>query len=231
MEKATNISNSLKEQSYESNNLIEEIIFHAFNQPNIYIRSRSRPIKTIQPHKLDNKYMNINEPMSSTNIIKKTQRKYSSTEENLPTIKEIKENIKNKAHSHSSNSLYFKEYEKADFILDKNLLDQISKIENKIESIYSTVKIVPERVEEKIIKDVLDYFNKLKMLIENNLEEKIRNKFKLVYCKECEKVEYFYCFKDCFNCKEEFCLNNIILCRNCKQFFCKECFQKEHKCS
>ena len=110
-------------------------------------------------------------------------------------------------------------------------MNKIIKIENKLENIYKSIKIVPEQVNKKINKDVLNYFDKLKMVIDSNLEEKIRDKFRLKFCKECEKVEYFYCFKICFNCKDEYCLNNIILCRNCKEFICKECYQKNHKCN
>ena len=113
---------------------------------------------------------------------------------------------------------------------DNDIIEQIIKIETKIKNIFNNIKSIPEQVNEKIITDVINYFDKLKELIDRNLAEKIKDKFKLKFCKNCEKVEYFYCFKRCIYCKEDCCLNNLILCRNCKQFFCKECYQKNHKC-
>ena len=226
--KTNEISNNIKSQSNEQkNNLIEEIIFKAFNQPKTYVRSSSKPIRTLQPHKYAPKNIDSNERKNSYKRIKSYEKKFNSTEDNLPKINEIKDHLKNRTRSYSSNSLYFKDDEKKDIELFKQLL----KIENKIESIYSNIKLVPEQVQEKIFKDVLNYFDKLKELVNKYFEEKIRNKFKFKYCKECEKVECFYCFKGCFNCNREYCLNNIILCRNCKQFICKECYQKGHKCN
>ena len=106
----------------------------------------------------------------------------------------------------------------------------IARIESKIKNIYNNIRLIPEKTNENIFKDVVNYFDGLKKLIDKNIEEKIKVKFKPKYCEECQKVECFYCFKRCSNCKIEFCLNNIILCRNCKNFFCKECYQNSHKC-
>ena len=231
-EKTNDISNNLKNQIFDSNNnLIEKIIFNAFNQTNIYVRARSKPIKTLQPHKLGVKNIDINEQRNSSKRTKSFEKKFNSTNTNLPIITGVQNHIKNRTLSFSSNSLYFKEKEIEKNYEDKELMNKIIKIENKLENIYKSIKIVPEQVNKKINKDVLNYFDKLKMVIDSNLEEKIRDKFRLKFCKECEKVEYFYCFKICFNCKDEYCLNNIILCRNCKEFICKECYQKNHKCN
>ena len=230
--KTNEISNNIKTQKYEQkNNIIEEIIFNAFNQPKVYLRSRNKPTKTLQPYKFGVKSTNLTQRRNSSKIIKKEEKKFNSTEDNLPKINKIKEHIKNKTRSYSSNSLYFKENEKNEIIQEDDLLKQITKIDNKIESIYSNIKVVPEQVKNKIFKDVLNYLNKLKELVDNHFAEKIRNKFKLKYCKDCEKIECFYCFKECFNCSNEYCLNNIILCRNCKQLICKQCYQKVHKCN
>ena len=230
--KTNEVENNIKTQTNEhKNNIIEEIIFNAFNQPKTYLRSRSKPIRTLQPHKFDIKNKNLKVRRNSSQRIKSLGKKFNSTEENLPEINEIKGHIKNKTRSYSSSSLYFEDNEKNNITEDNDLSEKILKIETKIESIYSNIKEIPEQVEEKISKDVLNYFDKLKELMDNYLAEKIRNKFKLKYCKDCEKVESFYCFKKCFNCNNDFCLNNIILCHNCKQFICKECYQKGHKCN
>ena len=225
----TDISNILKSGiKSQKNNIIEEIIFNAFNQPKIYVRSRSRPIRTLQPHYIKN--INLKGKRNSTKNIKNSEKKFHSTEDNLPTINEIEEHKKNKNRSYSSNSLYFKDEESIDLKNDDYLSTYLLKIENKMESICNNLKSIPEKVDEKIFKDVLNYFNKLQKLVDINFNEKIKSKFKLKFCKECEKVECFYCFKKCFICNIEYCLNNIILCRYCKQFLCKECYKKGHKC-
>ena len=225
----TDISNILKSGiKSQKNNIIEEIIFNAFNQPKIYVRSRSRPIRTLQPHYIKN--INLKGKRNSTKNIKNSEKKFHSTEDNLPTINEIEEHKKNKNRSYSSNSLYFKDEESIDLKNDDYLSTYLLKIENKMESICNNLKSIPEKVDEKIFKGVLNYFNKLQELVDINFNEKIKSKFKLKFCKECEKVECFYCFKKCFICSIEYCLNNIILCRYCKQFLCKECYKKGHKC-
>ena len=231
--KTNDIYNNIKSQSnVQKNNLIEEMIFKAFNQPKVYVRSRSKPIRTLQPHKYGIKNnINSNERKNSHKRIKSYEKKFNSTEDNLPKINEIKDHLKNKIRSHSSNSLYFKDDEKKDIFKDNDLFRHVLKIENKIKSIYDNLKLVPEQVKEKIFSDILNYFDKLKEMINKYFEEKIRNKLKFKYCKDCEKVECFYCFKGCYNCNNEYCLNNIILCRNCKQFICKECYQKVHNCN
>ena len=225
----TDISNILKtEVNNQKNNIIEEIIYNAFNQPKIYVRSRSKPIRTLQPH--DIKIQNIKGKRNSTKRTKSIGKKFYSTHDNLPTVSEIEEHTKNKMRSFSFNSLYFKDEENIDINIDEDIFTYLLKIENKMVNINNNLKKVPEILNEKILKDVLNYFDKLKELINNNLNEKIKNKFKLKFCRECEKVEYFYCFKKCFICNNEYCLNNIILCTYCKQFLCKECYQKGHKC-
>ena len=192
------------------------------------MRSRSKPIRTLQPH--DIKIQNIKGKRNSTKRTKSFGKKFYSTHDNLPTVSEIEEHTKNKMRSFSFNSLYFKDEENIDINIDEDIFTYLLKIENKMVNINNNLKKVPEILNEKILKDVLNYFDKLKELINNNLNEKIKNKFKLKFCRECEKVEYFYCFKKCFICNTEYCLNNIILCRYCKQFLCKECYQKGHKC-
>lgn len=236
IEQTNNVSNKIKNQLDASDNtntnLVEKIVYNAFNQPNIYVRSRINPIKTIQPNKLNLPSMNINidKNIKSYNRAKSSDKKSNSTKDNLPFVNLNKKYDKYMTHSHSSNSLYFRDSIRKSIYIDNGLVEQILRIENKIKSIYNNIKLVPEKVDENIYKDVMNYFSGLKEFIDKNLEGKIKDKFKPKFCEECQKVECFYCFKRCYNCKIEFCLNNIILCRNCKNFFCKECYQKSHKC-
>ena len=231
IEQSNNVSNNIQNQTYKSdNNTVEKIIYNAFNQPNIYVRSRIKTIKTVQPRRLNLQNMNINintdKKIKSNNRTKSAKKKYNSTQDKLPFVN-VNKNI---LRSYSSNSIYFRDSIKKSINIDNDLVMQIIKIESKIKNIYDNILLVPEKVNEEIIKDVMNYFDGLKQLIDKNLEEKIKDKFKPKFCEECQKVECFYCFKRCFNCKIEFCLNNIILCRNCKNFFCKDCYQKSHKC-
>ena len=229
LEQTNNISNNIKNQIFESDNIIvEKIIYEAFNQPSIYVRARIKSINTVQPKKLNLQNININidKKLKSYKRTKSAEKKYHSTKDNLPVVN-INKNI---FRSYSSNSIYFSDSIRKSINIDNDLVIQITKIESKIKNIYNNIKLVPEKVNENIIKDVSNYFEGLKKLIDKNLEEKIKVKFKPKFCEDCQKVECFYCFKRCSNCKIEFCLNNIILCRNCKNFFCKECYQKSHKC-
>ena len=229
LEQTNNISNNIKNQIFESDNIIvEKIIYEAFNQPSIYVRARIKSINTVQPKKLNLQNININidKKLKSYKRTKSAEKKYHSTKDNLPVVN-ISKNI---FRSYSSNSIYFSDSIRKSINIDNDLVIQITKIESKIKNIYNNIKLVPEKLNENIIKDVSNYFEGLKKLIDKNLEEKIKVKFKPKFCEDCQKVECFYCFKRCSNCKIEFCLNNIILCRNCKNFFCKECYQKSHKC-
>ena len=231
IEQSNNISNNIPNQIYKSdNNLVEKIIYNSFNQPNIYVRSRIKTIKTIQPRRINPQNMNINintDKKNKSNIrTKSAEKKYNSTKDKLPFVN-INKNI---LRSYSLNSIYFRDSIRKSINIDNDLVMHIARIESKIKNIYNNIRLIPEKTNENIFKDVVNYFDGLKKLIDKNIEEKIKVKFKPKYCEECQKVECFYCFKRCSNCKIEFCLNNIILCRNCKNFFCKECYQNSHKC-
>ena len=219
-------------QNEDNNNILEDIIFNAFNQPKIFFRSRMKSTKTIQAKKADLK--KINKKINSNIRAKSLEKKFNSTTEHLPTINMIKDQRKMFTRSFSFNSVYFRDPINASINKEQEtdlLSEKISKIENQIKDIYNNLKDVPEKLNENITKDVLNYFDKLKEIIDKNLAEKIKDKFRLKFCEECQKVEYFYCFKDCSNCKIEYCINNIILCRICKQFICKNCYHKVHKCN
>ena len=76
-------------QNEDNNNILEDIIFNAFNQPKIFIRSRMKPTKTIQAKKADLK--KINKKINSNIRAKSLEKKFNSTTEHLPTINMIKD--------------------------------------------------------------------------------------------------------------------------------------------
>ena len=209
-----NISNNI-------NNFSKSNIINEFNYNKNFFRPRIKSVKTIQPNNINK---NINK-----------QKKFNSTISHLPIINPIKEiEIEKSERSYSSASLYFNDSVKLNELNkdnNNNLLKMINKVENKIKIIINNIENIPTQVEYCMFEDIKLYFQNLKKLIDMNLEEKINNKFRLKFCSECNKVESFYCFQKCFNCSDEFCLHGIILCRNCKEFLCKKCYTKKHKCN
>ena len=92
----------------------------------------------------------------------------------------------------------------------------MTNLENFTKNFQTEIK---EEISNEFKKQAIIFNNK----IENNLDNKISKMFSLKYCKECEKVDYFYGFIKCTICNSENCKQCIILCLNCKHLLCKNC--------
>ena len=112
-----------------------------------------------------------------------------------------------------------------DIISNKNekIINSLSNLENRMTNLENFTKNVQTEIKEDINnefkKQVINFNNK----IENNLDNKINKMFSLKYCKECEKVDYFYGFTKCHICNIENCKQCILLCLSCKHLLCKNC--------
>ena len=97
-----------------------------------------------------------------------------------------------------------------------NLENRMTNLENYTKNIQNEMK---EDISNEFKKQVINFNNK----IENNLDNKISKMFVLKFCKECEKVDYFYGFIKCSLCFSENCKQCIVLCISCKHLLCKNC--------
>lgn len=99
----------------------------------------------------------------------------------------------------------------------------ISNLENRMNNLENFVKNMETEIKQNITNQFNAQAKNFNLLIQQNLDNKIGKMFTLKYCKECEKVDYFYAFKKCAACGIENCKQCITLCLNCKILFCKNC--------
>ena len=99
----------------------------------------------------------------------------------------------------------------------------ISNLENRMNNLENFVKNMETEIKQNITSQFNDQIKNFNFSVEQNLDNKIGKMFNLKYCKECEKVDYFYAFKKCATCGAENCKQCITLCLNCKILFCKNC--------
>ena len=86
------------------------------------------------------------------------------------------------------------------------------KIENAFQNIQSTLS-----------SDIDSKFITLEKKIEEDFDNKFKSMFRLKYCLDCEKVDYFYAFIKCASCNGDNCKNCILLCSICKRLICRNC--------
>ena len=102
----------------------------------------------------------------------------------------------------------------------KNILYNL---ENRMNNLENFVKNMESEIKLNISNKFNDQVKNFNSIVEQNLENKIGKMFSLKYCKECERVDYFYAFKKCAKCEIDNCKQCITLCLNCKILFCKNC--------
>ena len=88
----------------------------------------------------------------------------------------------------------------------------ITKIENNMQNITT-----------QITSEINAKFALLEKKIDEDFDNKLREMFRLKYCIECEKVDYYYAFIKCAHCNGENCKSCILLCSQCKRLICKNC--------
>ena len=99
----------------------------------------------------------------------------------------------------------------------------LSNLEKRLTNLENFSKTSEEEIKQSISSEFNKQLKNFNLIIEKNLENKIGKMFNLKYCKDCEKVDYFYGFKKCASCENEICKQCINLCINCKILYCKKC--------
>ena len=163
--------------------------------------------------------------INSTPSLKKSS-KMKNNQNNLAILSSIN-NINNINSIRSSTELpdNFNSFQSVDNNNEVNdkLVNSLVNLENRMTNLENYTKNMQTEIKEDISnefkKQVIDFNNK----IENNLDNKISKMFSLKYCKECEKVDYFYGFIKCSICLSENCKQCILLCLSCKHLLCKNC--------
>ena len=173
--------------------------------------------------------LKLNKIVTPYTQIKKIQKENSQSPEknkqinqnnlssNLPNNNDIllSKNF-NSFQSAENNENYINSNEKMLFSSLTNLENRMLNLENFTKNIQTEIK---EDISNEFKKQVINFNNK----IENNLNNKIGKMFSLKYCKECEKVDYFYGFIKCAICISDNCKQCILLCLSCKNLLCKNC--------
>ena len=80
-----------------------------------------------------------------------------------------------------------------------------------------------ENIKYSLLKDYDEKLPIFEKEIEEDLNNKMKSMFSIKYCNECEKIDYFYGFLQCYLCKKNNCKQCIVLCSQCKHLFCKKC--------
>ena len=106
---------------------------------------------------------------------------------------------------------------------DIKVNNNILNLEKRLNNLENFTKNSENELKQSIASEFTKQVKNFNLIIEKNLENKIGKMFSLKYCKDCEKVDYFYGFKKCSSCENEICKQCINLCINCKILFCKKC--------
>ena len=234
------IKEDLKEQKIDSNNISNNdnninIInslykkefnnYHSLNIDSLHKFSFGGDNKQqVQDATKMNKIINISAPHSksaklpNSNFIQNPDKNKKINQSNLG----ISNNTGSNKELLPKNSNSFQSAENNDINNDKicnslnNLETRMTNLENFTKNIQTEIK---EDISNEFKKQVINFNAK----IENNLDNKINKMFSLKYCKECEKVDYFYGFIKCTLCNSENCKQCILLCLSCKHLLCRNC--------
>ena len=104
-----------------------------------------------------------------------------------------------------------------------NPLDIIKNLESRMSSLENNSKDFSLAIKERVKSELLNKLNEINTNIESDIDKKIEKVFSLKYCKECQKIDYFYGFIKCSLCNEDNCKQCIVVCINCKNFCCIKC--------
>ena len=151
--------------------------------------------------------------ISSFSLLKKEKQ------DNNQLLLNVKENDNNIRDSfHSAEFLYNANGDNVSnsLMLIKNMNNRMTLLENNSKDFISKIK-------ERVNSELSNKLNEINSKIENDIDEKIEKMFSLKYCKECEKVDYFYGFINCSICSVDNCKQCVVVCINCKNFFCLNC--------
>ena len=172
----------------------------------------------------------LNEKEKNKNIISEK----IIEEENEDNIIEIKENIfketkyikspnkdNNKVNEENNNNLIKENPNNNYSILLNTLENQINSFNLITENMISKKKL--ENIKYSLLKDYDEKLPIFEKEIEEDLNNKMKSMFSIKYCNECEKIDYFYGFLQCYLCKKNNCKQCIVLCSQCKHLFCKKC--------
>ena len=172
-------------------------------------------INSFIPNKSNTKINNKNQSPSNTNKV--------ISQNNVDNTK----NINNNELAFSSEKCKSFQSDDNNDINIKNNNDKIFNSILNLENRISNLENISKNLTTELKNDISNEFNKQVIIfnnkIENNLDNKINKMFSLKYCKECEKVDYFYGFIKCTICNAENCKQCIVLCLSCKHLLCKSC--------
>ena len=138
----------------------------------------------------------------------------------LLKINQTNENIDN---NNNANSFYSEECIN---IINNNIFNPLNIIKNlelRMSNLESNSKNFTMAIKERVKSELLNKLDEINTHLENDIDKKIEKVFSLKYCKECEKIDYFYGFINCSLCNEDNCKQCIVVCINCKNFCCVKC--------
>ena len=107
--------------------------------------------------------------------------------------------------------------------VNDNPLLSLNNLETRLSSLEKNSENFSIKIKEKIKSELSQKLSEINTQIENDIDRKIEKIFSLKYCKECEKIDYFYGFIKCTLCNEDNCKQCIVICTNCKNFCCLKC--------
>ena len=99
----------------------------------------------------------------------------------------------------------------------------LNNLDSKLTYLEKNSKFVFSEINEKINSEILDKLNEINTKIEKDIDEKLDLIFSLKFCRDCQKVDYYYGFIKCINCLGDICKDCILLCSKCKNFCCLKC--------
>ena len=101
--------------------------------------------------------------------------------------------------------------------------DTIEQEKDQTNTIITKIENNMQNITTQITSEINAKFALLEKKIDEDFDNKLREMFRLKYCIECEKVDYYYAFIKCAHCNGENCKSCILLCSQCKRLICKNC--------
>lgn len=228
-----NFSNVVKEIiSEKEQNIIKETetkVNTLIKEEKEKIQKETNDTHNIIKDEIQNNYISIqNEINSMQTNISEIKELISSYQQKLNDNNNNNDNKKNNIFSIEKFSFETKAETDSYHPITKNSLisfanDTIEQEKEQTSTIVTKIENNMQNITTQITSEINDKFALLEKKIDEDFDNKLREMFRLKYCVECEKVDYYYAFIKCAHCNGENCKSCILLCSICKRLICKNC--------
>ena len=234
------IDNKYIENNYESKEINNQKKNIDYNTLNIQVEDINNSLNNIKNNVkqsinlINEKFTDFSEliKINDLNNNKKIIKKYSSLKIcNISSfsLMEIKP-LNNKDNNQNCEINIVNSFNTAEFCCISNTNNNLSNplmslnnLESRLSSLEKSTKDFSDKLKEKVKSELILKLNEINLQLENDIDKKIEKMFSLKYCKECEKIDYFYGFIKCNLCNDDYCKQCIVICTNCKHFCCLNC--------